>query len=47
MIAKGGTGREGLGMWDEQMQTIAYGMGKPQGPTIQHMELNLITCDRQ
>ena len=27
----GAGGREGLGVWDQQMQTIIYGMDKQQG----------------
>ena len=27
-------GRDGLGVWDEQMQTIIYRMDKKQSPTI-------------
>ena len=40
MVAKGevGWGREGLGVWDSQMQTIniKYRMDKQQGPTAEH-----------
>ena len=37
---QGGGGRErvGLGVWDQQMQTIIYRMDKKQGPIIQHRE---------
>ena len=28
-----GCGRDGLGVWDQQMQTIIYRMDKQQGPT--------------
>ena len=34
-----GWGREGLEVWDQQMQTIIYRMDKQQGPTVQHGEL--------
>ena len=27
-------GRDGLGVWDQQMQTIIYRMDKQQGPTV-------------
>ena len=37
------SGREGLGVWDLQMQTILYKMDKQQGPTVQHRELYLIS----
>ena len=30
----GGWEREGLGVWDWEKQTIKYGMGKQQGPTV-------------
>ena len=38
--------REGLGVWDEQMQTIIYRMDKQQGPTVYHRELYPISCDK-
>ena len=34
-----GWGRDGLGVWGQQMQTIIYLMGKQQGPTVQYGEL--------
>ena len=37
-----GWGREGLGVWGEQMQTIMYRMDKQQGPTV----LYSIPCDK-
>ena len=33
-----GSGRDGLGVWDQQMQTIIYRMDKQQGPTVNHRE---------
>ena len=33
---KGGSGREGLGVWDVQMQTITYRVDKQRGPTGNH-----------
>ena len=40
VVAKvGGWGRDGLEVWDYQMQTIIYRMNKKQGPTVQHREL--------
>ena len=30
----GGGGREGLGVWDQQMQTTVYGKDKQQVPTV-------------
>ena len=41
-----GQGREDLGVWDQQMQTIMYRMDKQQGPTVQHRELYAIPCDK-
>ena len=38
--------REGLGFWDQQMQTIVYRMDKQQGPTGQHRELYSISYDK-
>ena len=35
----GGWGRDELGVWDQQMQTIIYRMDKQQGPIVQHREL--------
>ena len=32
-----GEGRTGLGVWDQQMQTIIYRMDKQQDPTVQHI----------
>ena len=31
--------REGLGVWDQQMQSIIYRMDKEEGPTVQHREI--------
>ena len=42
----GGRGREGLGVWDQQMQTSIYRMDKQQGPTAEHRELYSISCDK-
>ena len=41
-----GGGRDGLGVWDYQMQTIIYRMNKLQGPTVKHRELYSISCDK-
>ena len=38
--------RDGLGVWDQQMQTIMYRMDKQQGPTVEHRELYSISCDK-
>ena len=42
----GGWERDGLGVWDQQMQTIMYRMDKQQSPTVQHRELYSISCDK-
>ena len=39
-------GRDGLGVWSQQMQTITYRMDKQQGPTVQHRELYSISSDK-
>ena len=36
-------GRDGLGVWDQKMQTIIYRMNKQQFPNVQHRELYLIS----
>ena len=48
MVAEGEGrwGRDGLGVWDEQTQTITYRMDKQKGPTVQHRELYSISCDK-
>ena len=38
--------RDGLGVWDWQMQTVIQRMDKQQGPTVQHRELYSISCDK-
>ena len=45
---QGGSGWEtdGLGVWDQQMQTGIYRMDKQQGPTVQHRELYSISCNK-
>ena len=45
---QGGKGweRDGVGVWDFQMQTIMYRMDKQQGPTVQHRELYSISCNK-
>ena len=39
----GGWKRKGLGVWDQQLQTIIYRIDKQQGPTVQHRELYSIS----
>ena len=36
---------EGLGIWGQQMQIIAFGMDMQWDPAVQHWELRLVTCD--
>ena len=38
--------REGLGVWDQQMQTIIHRIDKQQAPTVWHRELYSISCDK-
>ena len=38
-------GGDGLGVWNEQMQTSTYRADKKQGPTGYHRELYLISFD--
>ena len=42
----GDPGREGLGVWDQQMQTLTARRDKQQGPTVQHSELYSISCKK-
>ena len=42
----GGWGKQGLGVWYQQMQTIIYRMDKQQDPTVQHKELFSISWDK-
>ena len=39
-------GKDGLGVWDQQIQTVIYRMDNQQGPTVQHRELYSISCDK-
>ena len=39
-------GRDGLGVWDEQMQIIIYTMDKHQGSTVQYRKPYSIYCDK-
>ena len=41
--AGGEQGRDGVGGWALQIQTIIYRMDKQQGPTVQHRELYSIS----
>ena len=39
-------GRDGLGVWDQQMLNTSQRMNKPQGPAVWHRELYLTSCDK-
>jgi len=39
-------GRDGLGIWGYQMQTIMCIMDRQQGPTVQYSEIYLIFLDK-
>ena len=43
---EGGQEKEGLGDWDQKVQTIMYRMDKQQGPTVQHRELYSISHNK-
>ena len=38
----GGLGRDELGVWNQQMQTIIHSMDKQQGPVVQQRELQSV-----
>ena len=48
LVAKGEGwgGKDGLGVWAQQIQTGIYRMDKQQGPTEQQMELYSVSCDK-
>ena len=39
-------GRDKLGVWDQEIQTIIYKINKQQGPTLQHRALYSISCNK-
>ena len=40
-------GGDGLGVWDQQTQTVIYKMDKQQGtPAVQHRQLYSVFCDK-
>ena len=47
MVTKGewGSGRDKLGIWDQQIQTTMYKIDK-QSPTVQHRELYSVSYDK-
>ena len=42
----GGGGRNGLGAWSQQMQTVTRRMDKQQGPTVEQRERHSLFCDK-
>ena len=40
-----GRERDGLGIWGQQMQTVATGVDKQCDPAVKHGELHTVTCD--
>ena len=46
LLPRGGWGRDGLGVWDQQMQAIVRQMDKQHGPIVQHEERYSISCDK-
>ena len=42
----GGWERDGVGVWDQQMPTSIYKLGKQQGPTVEHRDLYSTSCDK-
>ena len=46
MVTKGeSSGRDKLGVWDEQIHTTVYKIDEQQGPTVYHRELYSISCN--
>ena len=43
---RGVQGRDGVGVWDQEMQTLKQRMDKQQGPTVQHGELYSISYNK-
>ena len=35
-----------LSIWNQQMQTIIHRLNKHQGPTVQHRDLQSVSCDK-
>ena len=46
LLPRLGWGRDGLGVWDQQMQAIVHKMDKQRGPIVQHRERYSISCDK-
>ena len=46
VVAKGegGAGRDGLGVWGEQMQAVIYRLDKQQDPIVQHRKIYSMSC---
>ena len=41
----GGGGVDKLGVWDQQIHTTVYKVGKQQGPIVSHRELYSMSCN--
>ena len=41
-----GCGRDGVGGWDEQVQTVRHRLDRQRGPAVQHRELRALSCDK-
>ena len=39
-------GRDKLGVWYQQIQTIMYKIDKQQGPTVRHGKLYSVSCNK-
>ena len=45
MVTRGERGRDKLEIWDWQIHNTVYKIDNQQGPTVQHRELYLISCN--
>ena len=43
---RGKAGSDKLELWDQQIQSTIYKIDKQQDPTVQHMELYSISCNK-
>ena len=41
-----GQGRDGVGVWGQQMQIVIYRMDEQQGAPVEHRDLYSIFCDK-
>ena len=42
---KAGVEGDKLGIWNQHMHTTVYKISKQQGPTVEHRELYIISCN--